>query len=252
MSRRRALRSLALAAALAASGACSTTEPGPNASGSRLAARPGTPTGTIDTGLTPLVGASGVQYGLLYVPPGYDPVRPRPLVLALHGASGTAEGPINLLRSYAEADTFLVLAIDSRGSTWDAILGAYGNDVGVIDYYLAWVFDHCAVAADRVYIEGFSDGATYALGLGLNNGDLFHRAIAFSPGFIPPYDLHGTPAVFISHGRQDPVLPIDQTSRRIVPELRGRGLSVEYLEFDGGHQVPGEIALAAITWLLAP
>jgi len=41
-------------------------------------------------------------------------------------------------------------------------------------------------AADpaRVTLGGFSDGATYALSIGLANGDLFPQVIGCSPGFI--------------------------------------------------------------------
>jgi len=41
------------------------------------------------TGLHPL-GLNGTRDGLLYVPESYQPDRPAPLVLMLHGAGGTA------------------------------------------------------------------------------------------------------------------------------------------------------------------
>jgi len=34
------------------------------------------------------------------------------------------------------------------------------------------------------------------------------------------------------------VLPIDRTSRAIVPLLRNAGYTVEFREFTGGHAVP--------------
>ena len=45
------------------------------------------------------------------------------------------------------------------------------------------------------------------------------------------------------------VIPIDQSSRKIVPELEARGSSVTYVEFDGGHTVSVAIADQAMTWL---
>jgi predicted esterase len=103
-----------------------------------------------------------------------------------------------------------------------------------------------------VVLEGFSDGASYALGLGLANGDLFSRIVAFSPGFIPPGStpVTGLPEVFVSHGVQDPVLPIDGASRTIVPRLQNDGYPVTYVEFDGGHSVPAEVATQAVEWLV--
>jgi phospholipase/carboxylesterase len=57
-------------------------------------------------------------------------------------------------------------------------------------------------------VEGFSDGASYALSIGLTNGDLFTHVVAFSPGFASPVAYTGKPPVFVSHGTHDEVLPI--------------------------------------------
>jgi predicted esterase len=105
------------------------------------------------------------------------------------------------------------------------------------------------VDPERVAVAGFSDGASYALGLGLANGRLFRRVVAFSPGFVPPGPADGRPAVFVSHGDADAVLPVDRTSARIVPALRDDGLDVTYREFTGPHVVPPEIAREAVDWL---
>jgi len=92
-------------------------------------------------------------------------------------------------------------------------------------------------------------GSTYALGVGLTNGDLFQRVIAFSPGFVLPIDPHASPHIFISHGTRDEILPIDQCSRRIVPQLQQARYDVQYKEFDGPHAVPPEIARQAVDWI---
>lgn len=59
----------------------------------------------------------------------------------------------------------------------------------------------------------------------------------------------GDPRVLISHGVNDPVLPNDRTSRRIVPALEHAGYDLTYLEFNGGHTIPPDIALQAAVWL---
>ena len=104
----------------------------------------------------------------------------------------------------------------------------------------------------RVALGGFSDGASYALSLGISNGDLVTHILAFSPGFADPAALVGNPRVFISHGTADEMLPIDRTSRFLVPLLRGVGHEVEYIEFDGPHEVPPSILQMAYEWFLAP
>ena len=187
--------------------------------------------------------------GLLYVPVGYAATTPAPLVLMLHGATGSARGALRPFRELADDAGLVLLAPESRGTTWDAIRGGYGADIVFIDRALTHVFQRVAIDASRLTIEGFSDGATYALGVGLTNGDLFQRVVAFSPGFVLPIDAHLHPRVFISHGTRDQILPIDQCSRRIVPQLERARYDVKYREFDGPHAVPPDIAREAIAWM---
>jgi predicted esterase len=187
---------------------------------------------------------------LLYVPPTVLPGAAAPLVLTLHGAGGDAEAGLALLGPLAEERGLLLLAPASRGTTWDAIRGAYGPDAALIDRALSRVFTAFAVDAGRVAVAGFSDGASYALGLGLANGDLLRKIVAFSPGFVPPgAPREGKPTVFISHGDADEVLPIDRTSGKIVPNLREDGYDVTFREFSGPHTVPSGIAREAVDWL---
>jgi predicted esterase len=108
----------------------------------------------------------------------------------------------------------------------------------MIDAALETIFETFAVDPQRIAIGGFSDGASYALSLGLTNGDLFGSVLAYSPGFMVPSRQVGRPRLFISHGREDNVLPIDRCSRRIVPMLEHAGYEVRYHEFSGGHVVP--------------
>jgi phospholipase/carboxylesterase len=100
-------------------------------------------------------------------------------------------------------------------------------------------------------VVGFSDGASYALSLGLTNGDLFTHAMAFSAGLVNPAARRGEPRVFVSHGTDDEVLRIGKTSRRIVPWLEREGYEVRYREFEGGHTVPPGIAREAVGWFVA-
>ncbi|MGY1841837.1 MULTISPECIES: alpha/beta hydrolase [unclassified Modestobacter] len=214
-----------------------------------LTARPGEASPSAEpTGTHPL-GVESERDALLHVPPGLDPQRPAPLVVSLHGAGGDAAGGIGLLRPLADERGLVLLAPASRGSTWDAVRGGFGEDVAAVDRALGEVFSRLRIDPGRVAVAGFSDGATYALGLGLANGELFDRILAFSPGFVPPGPRSGQPAVFVSHGTDDEVLPIDRTSRDLVPELRDDGYDVIYREFDGGHAVPPEIAQEAVDWL---
>jgi predicted esterase len=181
---------------------------------------------------------------LLHVPPGDGP---RTLLLGLHGAGAGPEEPMALLREDADRAGVIVLAPKSQGVTWDVAQGGFGPDVRAIDGLLERVFDEYEV--EDVAVGGFSDGASYALSLGLTNGDLFSHVIGFSPGFIAFGQQNGRPRLFISHGTHDSILPIDRTSRRGVPQLRAAGYPVTYREFDGDHEVPPRIAREAVAWL---
>jgi phospholipase/carboxylesterase len=200
-------------------------------------------------GLHPL-GVGGERESLLYVPPSMPPDRPAPLVVAFHGAGRSASAMSGLHRFQAAADaTGVALAAPaSRGPTWDGILGSFGPDIEVTDDTLRAANAVLDVDPDRVALAGYSDGASYALSLGITNGDVVTHVIACSPGFVAETDPHGRPKVFISHGTEDPVLPIDSTSRKIVPTLEDAGYDVTFVEFSGRHEVPPSIALQAFAW----
>lgn len=216
----------------------------------RLQARPIAPSAKGSLGLHSL--ELGQQRdGLLYVPATYQPDSPIPLILMLHGAGGDAEGGFGIIQALADTFTTIVLAVDSRAQTWDLIIQRYGPDITFIDRALTQTFSRYAIDPHRIAIGGFSDGASYALSVGIINGDLFTHVIAFSPGFMSPADKVGQPRCFISHGIRDSVLPINQCSRRIVPQLKQAGYDVLYREFEGAHTVPTTIAREGIDWFTA-
>ncbi len=124
----------------------------------------------------------------------------------------------------------------------------YGPDIALLDSALAQTFSRYAIDPNHIAVGGFSDGASYALSVGITNGDLFTHVIAFSPGFMAPARQQGKPRLLISHGTRDQVLPIDRCSRKLVPQLQRAGYDVLYREFDGPHTLPTEIARKALTW----
>jgi len=186
----------------------------------------------------------------LHVPAGAPQRSSLGLIVMLHGAGGDAGQSIPLLVQQAELHDLLILAPESRGRTWDIIAERdYGADVAYIDRALQRVFDWFDIS--RVAVAGFSDGASYALSLGLANGDLFSDALAFSPGFAAPDPILGRPRVFISHGDDDRVLPVERCGRAIAGRLKRAGYDVSYEEFDGGHVVPRSSVEQAVARFLS-
>jgi predicted esterase len=219
----------------------------------RLSAKPGKSAGSteVPTGVQPL-GFATEKDGFLYVPEGYTSSSPAALAVMLHGAGAPAEQGLSLLRGYADQRNMILVAPAAQSYTWDIIANdAFGPDVILIDQALTLAFENYAIDPAHVAIGGFSDGASYALSLGLTNGDVFTHIIAFSPGFAYTLDNRGKPAVFISHGIHDAVLPIDPCGRRIAPQLKRQGLQVTYSEFDGGHEIPACVSESAANWFAA-
>lgn len=178
----------------------------------------------------------------VFVPASYRAARPTPLVVFLHGAGGDADQGLRVLQAHADTLGFIVLAPASADATWDLLRGGLGPDVAHVDAALAATFARWNIDRERLVLAGFSDGASYALSLGLANGDRIRAIVAFSPGFAAPPSSVGRPLVFLTHGTGDAVLPIDPCSRRIAPVLERAGYAVDYREFDGGHRVPAPLA----------
>jgi phospholipase/carboxylesterase len=146
----------------------------------------------------------------------------------------------------------IVLAPDSRGITWDRSSGGSGSDVHFLNEALRHVFGQCRIDASRIALGGFSDGASYALSVGLVNGDLFTHVVGYSPGnYWRAMPRAGRPPIFLAHGFRDTVLDYDYTRQQIVRELGEAGYEVTFVTFAGGHTVPGEISEAALDWFLS-
>jgi predicted esterase len=169
----------------------------------------------------------------------------------LHGAGASAFDILAMIVEAAERHSVIVLAPDSRGRTWEVIQREYGPDVMFLDRALDQVFRTCAIDPKHIAIAGFSDGASYALSIGLINGRMFSDILAFSPGFAAPTRTEDAPRIFVSHGREDPVLPIERCGQRVAAALKESGYDVEYREFSGGHVVPAELIEVAFARFLS-
>lgn len=195
------------------------------------------------------LGLDSKRDGLIYIPAGYNPEKPTALAVMLHGAGGNAEHGMSLIRHLADEAEIILLAPISRAASWDIISSdRFGPDVAFINQALTQTFSRYNIDLFRLAIGGFSDGASYALSVGLTNGDLFSHIIAFSPGFYYTVETTGKPPVFVSHGTSDDILPINSCSRRLVSRLQKQGYEVDYKEFDGPHTIPSNISLDAVKW----
>lgn len=198
------------------------------------------------------IGISKVRDGLLYVPTRARGRSGYPLLVAFHGAGGSGWQMAEALAEACGESGTLLFAPDSKGRTWDLILGEGLEDREFLGKSLREIHREFPIDPSKRGACGFSDGASYALTLGLEEERGFTHVMAFSPGFMAPRRIANHPYVYLSHGADDHVHHISETSWLILPKLRKIGLNVTYREFQEGHTLPEEIVKEAFEWFLGP
>ncbi len=176
--------------------------------------------------------------------------KPRGLIVAFHGAGGSPREGLFVFREAWEEPGLVLLAPGSLGNTWSALHERADRDLETVNRALAETWKRCRIDPRRVAVGGFSDGATHALSIGLQNGGIFRSVMALSPGGLLDVTHRGKPRIFIAHGTDDDVLPYSRSHGRIVPVLEGSGYRVTFRGFAGGHEVPTSISRAAVRWYL--
>jgi phospholipase/carboxylesterase len=193
---------------------------------------------------------------IAYVPASAGPHPP--LLVLLHGAGHRQREMIAQFTAEADARGIVLLAPTSQGITWDSVATAEeppslssplanaqarrfsaSRDADRVEAAIAALGQQVPVDRARTVLAGFSDGATFALAMGMARAHAFAAVIAWSPGIAI---RAASPArgrrVFISHGRQDPLLRFDETCGEIVPLVQSEGATVAFMPFDGGHEAP--------------
>lgn len=98
------------------------------------------------------------------------------------------------------------------------------------------------VPCDRTLLGGFSQGGAMALHVGLARP--LAGLISLS-GYLHPIEEallqpEKASSVFIAHGRQDPIVPL-QAAQKAKQQLNDRGILVEYHEFEMAHEIRSEV-----------
>ena len=187
---------------------------------------------------------------VLVVPNGIDPRRPTPLAVLFHGGGGSAERILPMLRTHAEARGFLLLVPQSLFPTWDLVIAGNGPDRERLDAALAHVAARYLLDPGRLAFAGHSDGGSYAMSMGLTNGDLASHVIISSAGFLTVQMQVGTPRLFLSHGTRDEQIPIDRSARVHARKLREAGYDLTYVEYDGPHAWNPDVVARAVAFFL--
>ncbi len=113
-------------------------------------------------------GGGAVQ---VFVPGGYDPARPTPLILALHGTGGDGEQALSLWQGFAERNGFLVAAPETSGANAGYTFGEAERDEGWAA--LRAVRRRLNVDENRIHATGVSRGGHMTWDLALRRPDVF-------------------------------------------------------------------------------
>ncbi len=96
---------------------------------------------------------------------------------------------------------------------------------------------------ERQILAGYSQGGMIAADIAFTTDEPLEALVLLSPTFVNERVWRdGMPRrrglrVFISHGRQDGILPFD-IAARLQQAMRDAGLRVTWVPFDGGHEMP--------------
>lgn len=198
------------------------------------------------------LGIASERDAVLIVPDGLQSGVPVALLVMFHGAGGSADKVLPFLIDHASQHSFLLLLPQSQFPTWDLVVGSNGPDLEWLDKALREVVSRFYIDPSHLGFAGFSDGGSYALSIGVTNGDVVSHVIAFSASFMSVFQQNGTPRIFIAHGLEDEQLPIETSARPHVAKLNAAGYDVTSLEFRGRHRIEPAVVALAIDFFLKP
>jgi phospholipase/carboxylesterase len=116
------------------------------------------------------------------------------------------------------------------------------------------VWERTGIAPERTVLGGFSMGSVMSYSTGLAASRPKPAGILAFSGFIPTVEgwepdlSRNDVAVFIAHGRRDPVMAVE-FARRAHELLTDAGFAVEYHESDAGHHIDPQHVPHAVDWL---
>ena len=191
----------------------------------------------------------------LYVPEAWDGQASMPLVVALHGGSGHGRDFLWSWLREARGRNVLVLSPTAQDRTW-SIMGGADVDADRLRETIESVAARYPVDRARVLLTGMSDGATYALLLGLRSGPPFtHLAPAcgvlhpllFAGGLDRAQDF----PIYLIHGALDWMFPV-YTARMGRDALLAAGARLVYREIeDLSHTYPRDENPEILDWLMS-
>ncbi len=122
---------------------------------------------------------------------------------------------------------------------------------------MRWIYQRYPIDPERQALLGYSDGASYALALGLSNPKLFSAVMAWAAGFlaIDTNNLEAEdrkPRLFVEYGDQDPLFPYEAVALPMRDALVKIGYPLVFrTDEGGGHWPSGRFQPEALDWFFA-
>jgi polyhydroxybutyrate depolymerase len=124
----------------------------------------------------------------IYVPASYDGSTAVPLVVDMHGytSNNVEQQAVSGWDALADTEGFIVAYPQGVANSWNAQGQCCGlsreDDVQFIRNVVAYIKDHAAIAADRIYATGLSNGGSMTHTLACEAADVFAAASAVAYG----------------------------------------------------------------------
>jgi len=203
------------------------------------------PTGTVTV-------EQGAARGVLLTPAVIEPGRRYPLITVFHGAGRQDEMIAKGLRDEPDRRGALFFVPRSVQPTWDLIVGGPRADLDFLEYAWDLIYRRYPVDFERRALMGYSDGASYALSIGLSNPQHFSALIAWAAGFVivdPPLVDAPPPRVYLEYGSHDELFPFEHVALPMRASLEKTGCDVTFSVDEGGRHWPsGSFSREALDW----
>ncbi len=211
---------------------------------------------------------------LIKLPREFDPSRKYPLLIGLHGHGSNPEHMLGAMSDALKKEPLILAAPQGaypslaqyRGQrfsweiqTQNRELWKAGDPLVVenLNEVVRTIRGKCPVS--EVYFLGFSQGAAYAFLSGFAYPEMVAGVISIG-GLFPETDTEYSLLrkkdiesgrkfrVFIAQGNSDRLLPRG-SGAQTAARLQQYGYDVEYLEYEGGHEIGPELLKKIYAWM---
>lgn len=202
----------------------------------------------------------GPSSALLLTPDKIDPARRYPLFTVLHGAGRHDQMLAKGFLAEPNRRKAFFLIPRSVDQTWDLIAGGERDDLDFLEYAFDLIYRRYPIDPLQQCLLGYSDGASYALSVGLCNAEMFSALMVWAAGFLaldPPtaesFRTHGAPAVkpriYLEYGTHDQLFDFQTVALPMRDNLERVGFDVTFSVDEGGRHMPsGTFATEALDW----